>query len=164
MFAPPVAAQTDDALAPARAGQAQCFVPNAEAKTCQSIASYVFNANGVIDNISETLLMPQPVVVMRTSSPVTARDNALCGPLTAEDLGRATFTIDGRPATEEETANIRAGLTQHLAPMFNVEICVSVSAVAGGYQANSTVGGTARPDLAQPMLWVRPEDGYRVAP
>lgn len=159
----PAVAQSD-ALAPARQGQVQCFVPNVAAKTCQSIGSYAFNANGVIDNVSETLIMPQPAVVMRASSPVTVRNNAICGPLTAADVGRATFTIDGRPASEQETANIRAGLTEQLAPMFNVEMCVSVTAVDGGYRADSTVGGVARPDLAQPVLWVRPEDGYRVAP
>lgn len=164
MFAPPALAQSGDVLAPARQGQVQCFVPNAAAKTCQSIGSYAFNANGVIDNVSETLIMPQPVVVMRASSPVVVRNNAICGPLTEADIARATFTIDGRPATEQETANIRAGLTQQLAPMFNVDMCVSVTAVDGGYRADSTVGGAARPDLAQPMLWVRPEDGYRVAP
>ena len=164
MFAPPALAQSGDVLAPARQGQVQCFVPNAAARTCQSIGSYAFNANGAIDNTSEILIMPQPVVVMRTTSPVTVRNNAICGPLTAEDIARSTFTIDGRPATEQETANIRTGLTQQLTPMFNVEMCVSVSAVDGGYRADSTVGGTARPDLAQPMLWVRPGDGYRVAP
>jgi hypothetical protein len=164
MFVPPAVAQSGDVLAPARQGQVQCFVPNAAAKTCQSTGSYVFNANGVIDNVSEILIMPQPVVVMRASSPVTVRNNAICGPLTADDIARATFTIDGRPATDQETANIRTGLTQQLTPMFNVEMCVSVTAADGGYRADSTVGGTARPDLAQPMLWVRPEEGYRVAP
>jgi hypothetical protein len=164
MFGPPALAQSGDVLAPARQGQVQCFVPNVAAKTCQSIGSYAFNANGAIDNVSETLIMPAPLVVMRASAPVTVRNNAICGPLTAADIARATFTIDGRPATEQQTANIRAGLAQQLAPMFDVEMCVSVTAVDGGYRADSTVGGVARPDLAQPVLWVRPEEGYRVAP
>ncbi len=164
LAAPMAYAQDGDVLAPARAGQLQCYEPNVAAKTCQSIGAYAFNANGVIDNTADVLIMPQPVVVMRVISPVTLRGGAICGPLTTTDIEGATFTIDGAAASPEDTQAIKTALTQQLAPMLNVETCISLTPVDGGFRADTAMAGTPRPDLAQRVIWVRPEDGYRVAP
>ena len=76
LSATPASAQTADVLAPARQGQLQCFEPNVTAKTCQSLGGYMFAANGVIDNVAWVLIMPQPVVIMRISSPVVVIPSA----------------------------------------------------------------------------------------
>jgi hypothetical protein len=166
VLACPVAAQAQDGdvLGPARQGQLQCFEPNVAAKTCQSIGGYTFNANGVIDNTADVLIMPQPVIVMRVTAPVTLRGGAICGPLTTADIERATFTIDGAAASAEDTQAIKTALTQQLAPMLNVETCITLTPVDGGFRADSVMAGTPRPELSQRVVWVRPEDGYRVAP
>lgn len=157
-------AQSGDVLAPARAGQLQCFEPNAAAKTCQSLGSYVFHASGAIDNVAEILLAPSPVIVMRATGPVTIENNAICGPLRAEDIAAATFTVNGAAASDADTAQMRAAMQQQLAPMIGVQNCMTAVADGDGFRADSTVGGTPRPELSQRMIWVGATDGWRVAP
>lgn len=164
LMAAPAAAQNDDILAPARAGQLQCFEPNAAAKTCQSLGSYVFHANGAIDNVAEILLAPQPVIVMRASGPVTVENNSICGPLRAEDIAAATFTVNGAAASDAEAGQIRSAMQQQLAPMIGVQNCMTAVADGEGFRADSTIGGTPRPELSQRMIWVGANDGWRVAP
>lgn len=164
LIATAAAAQDGDVLAPARAGQLQCFEPNVAAKTCQSLGSFAFHPNGVIDNAAEMVLMPQPLIVMRATAPVTLQNNAICGPITSADIDRATFTINGAAASAEESAQLKAAMQQQLAPMFGQETCLTLTPVDGGFRADSTVAGTARPDLAQRVIWVGANDGWRVAP
>lgn len=164
LMASAAAAQEGDVLAPARAGQVQCFEPNAAAKTCQSMGSYIFHPNGVIDNVAEMVLMPSPLIVMRATAPVTLQNNAICGPITAADIERATFTINGAPASAEESAQLKAAMQQQLAPMFGQEACLTLTPVDGGFRADSTLAGTPRPDLVQRMIWVSANDGWRAAP
>lgn len=164
LMAAPASAQDGDVLAPARAGQLQCFEPNVAAKTCQSLGSFTFHANGAIDNGAEILLMPSPVIVMRASGPVTVENNAICGPLRAEDIANATFTVNGAPASAEEAAQIRGAMQQQLAPMIGVQNCLSIAPEGDAFRANSTIAGTPRPELSQRMLWVGANDGWRVAP
>jgi len=160
----PALAQSGDVLAPARAGQLQCFEPNVAAKTCQSLGSFVFHANGSIDNVAEILLMPSPAIVMRASGPVTVENNAICGPLRAEDIEAATFTINGAAASAEESAQLKAAMGQQLAPMIGVQNCLTLTSDGDGLRADSTIGGTSRPDLTQRAIWVGANDGWRVAP
>ncbi len=164
LLATPAVAQTNDVLGPARQGQLQCFEPNVTTKTCQSLGGYTFAANGVIDNMAWVLIMPEPVVIMRVSSPVVVRNNAICGPLSAADIARATFTIDGAPASEADTRDLRTGLTEQLAPMLNQESCLTMTADGDGFRADTTVGGTPQPQQTQRVIWIGPNDGYRVAP
>ena len=161
--AAPASAQTD-VLAPAREGQLQCYVPNAPAKTCQSLAGYSFDAQGGIMSQGDVMVMPQPLIVMRVSTPVALRNGAVCGPISPEDLQRATFTIDGVAANETETQNIRAALAQQLAGLLNVDVCTTFTPESGGFRADATFNGAPRPEMTQRVIWVRPDDGWRVAP
>lgn len=164
LMASPVLAQSGDVLAPARAGQLQCFEPNAAAKTCQSLGSYVFGASGSIENVAEILLMPSPLIVMRASGPVTFENGAICGPLRAEDIANATFTVNGAPASEEEATQLKAAMQEQLAGMFGVQNCLTLTPDGDGFRAESTIGGAPRPDLTQRAIWVGANDGWRVAP
>lgn len=164
LMASPAMAQDGDVLAPARAGQLQCFEPNPVAKTCQSIGGYTFNANGSIDNAAQVLIMPQPAVIMNVTSPVTVRNNAICGPLTADDIQRASFTIDGAAASADDTAAIRSGLTEQLAPILNVEGCVTLTPDGDGFRADTILSGAPQPQMVQRVIWVGANDGWRVAP
>jgi hypothetical protein len=163
-FALPALAQTDDVLAPARAGQLQCFEPNFADKTCASLGGYSFGADGVILNSAQILIMPSPVILMRVSAPVTVRNDAICGPLNAADIDRATFTVNDAPATTEEATQIKAAMQRQLAPMFGVESCMTLTPNGDVLRADTTLAGTARPDLSQRVIWVGANDGYRVAP
>lgn len=160
----PAMAQDADPLAPAREGRLQCFEPNVAAKTCQSISAYTFQANGVIDNPARVLIMPSPVIIMTITSPVTVRNNTICGPVAAADIQRATFTINGAAASETDTADIRNALTQQLAPMIGQETCLTLTPDGDGFRADTTMGGVPQPQQTQHVIWVGANDGYRIAP
>lgn len=160
----PAVAQDGDVLAPARAGQLQCYEPNVAAKTCQSISGFSPGPEGAIINTADVLINPAPVIVMRVISPVTIRNGAICGPLTNEDLNRAHFTIDGQRASDADTQQIRTAMTEQLAPLIGQESCITLTPVDGGLRADTAIAGRARPDLAQRVIWVRADEGYRVAP
>ena len=157
-------AQTADVLAPGRTGQLQCFEPNVTAKTCQSLGGYTVNADGVIDNAAQVLIMPSPVIVMHVTAPVVVRDNAICGPLTQADIDRTRFTIDGAPASAEDAQQIRAAMTEQLAPMLNLESCMTLTPDGDALRAETTIGGRPQPQLTQRVIWVGANDGWRVAP
>ncbi|MEZ5958376.1 MAG: hypothetical protein R3C27_14325, partial [Hyphomonadaceae bacterium] len=110
------------------------------------------------------LIMPNPAVIMNVTSPVTVRNNAICGPLTAEDIQRASFTINGAAATAEDTAAIRSGLIEQLAPILNVEGCVTLTPDGEGFRADTSINGAPQPNLTQRVLWIGANDGWRVAP
>jgi hypothetical protein len=168
--AAPLTAQTAPAVLPApiteaASGQLQCYAPNLERKVCQSLAAYRLNAAGGIDNIASVLISPSPVVVIRTVSPVTIREGKVCGPLRAEDFDAATFTVEGRPAADAVTADLRAQVKASFAPMFGHEVCTAYAPRAGGgLTAQAWVDGQRQETLDQPVIWVKPADGYRVAP
>lgn len=164
LLAAPATAQSVDVLSPARAGQLQCFEPNVATKTCQTLGGYAFAANGAITNDAQVLISPQPAIVMRVRSPVAVRNGAICGPLSADDISRATFTIDGAAASEADTATIRGELTAQLQPMFDQESCMTLTAEGDSFRADTTVGGVPQPQQTQRVIWVGANDGYRVAP
>jgi hypothetical protein len=158
--APAAHAQTEP-LAPARQGQVQCFEPDAANKLCAAMASYAFTADGVISNTSDVLIFPEPAIVMHVTSPVTVRDGAVCGPIRSQDIDAASFTIDGQPAGDDNAQMIRSQMREQLAAMINVEVCSRFVPDGDRLRAVATIGGRAQPD--QHVVWVRPEDGYRVA-
>lgn len=164
LWAAPAMAQNADPLAPARTGQLQCFEPNVAAKTCQSIGAYLFQANGVIENPAQILIAPAPAIIINVNSPVTVRNNAICGALAATDIERASFTIDGVSANEAESAEIRSNLTRELAPIIGQESCITLAPDGDGFRADTSMGGVPQPQLTQRVIWVGANDGYRVAP
>ncbi|MBL8546006.1 MAG: hypothetical protein JNL81_06045 [Hyphomonadaceae bacterium] len=164
LLASPASAQTDDILAPARAGQLQCFEPNVANKTCQALDAYTVGADGAVQNATQAVISPAPLIVMRMVLNVTIRDNAICGPLTTADINAATFTVDGNPASAEQTAQIQNAMRNQLGPMLNLETCLTLRPDGDTMRAETALNGVGRPDMAQRMIWVGANDGYRVAP
>jgi len=159
--ATPTYAQSEP-LARARQGEVQCFEPDAANKTCAAIASYAFAADGTINNTSDVLIFPEPAIVMHISSPVTVRDGAVCGPIRQQDIDGAQFSIDGQPASSENTQTIRGQMHDQLASIIGVEVCSRFVPDGDGFRAVATAGGRPQPD--QHVTWVSPGDGYHVAP
>ena len=82
----------------------------------------------------------------------------------AADISRATFTIDGAPANDSDTADIRSSLTQQLEEMFGHESCITLTPDGDGFRSETTMGGVPQPQQTQHVIWVGANDGYRVAP
>lgn len=151
-----------DPLAPARAGKLQCHAPNAATKSCRSLATYAFAADGTISNKAEVLLAPQMGLIMTVTSSVAVKNGAVCGALPTFD--QATFVMNGQPAHEPTTQAIRQQLGQAMAPMVGKEICTTYKPDGDGFTAEATMGGQPAPGGAQKVIWVAPTDGYKVAP
>jgi hypothetical protein len=108
------------------------------------------------------MISPSPLVTMKTVSPVTVRDGAVCGPLSGVDQAR--ITIDGQPADEAVAARVRAQLAAAMAPILGKEVCTTYRRDGDGLAAEVTIAGVARPEMRDTVLWVHPAAGYAVQP
>lgn len=159
-----VGAAPVDPLANARAGMVQCYEPNVARKTCNSIASYTFTKGHEIENGAEVLMSPHPLVVMKAVSPVEIRGSAVCGPLRKKDIDQATIVIGGWPASAEQAGPIKAQIEASDSSRWGKEVCTVYEPKGKVLIARVTLDGKPEPDLAQEVIWVRPDDGYTVAP
>jgi hypothetical protein len=151
-------------LAQASQGRVECYVPSHSFKSCRSMASYALKADGSITSTSTTLLIHKPVVIMTADSAVTIKDRQVCGYVTLESLGQASFTVDGAPATPEQTAQLRDHLQTGYKPLLGKEICTGYSAAGDAMMTTVTIGGVAQPSQGDLVIWVSPSDGYKVQP
>jgi hypothetical protein len=161
----PVAdASTPDPLAPAWAGQVQCFEPDVERHACVSIGVYAKDGGGEIQNTATVLLSAQPQVVMRTTAPVQVKGAAVCAVLAARDLETAEFTIDGQSAEPDNAEAIRRGVASSYRQVLGRELCTTFEPNGSDMKARVTLDGRRRPDLDLRVRWVSPGDGYAVKP
>jgi hypothetical protein len=108
------------------------------------------------------VLQASPVVTMRTVSPVTVRDGAVCGPLSGVD--KAQISVRGRRMAEADAAPIRAQLTQSMASMLGKEVCTTYRRSGDWWIAEVTMDGVARQDMNDTLIWVPASAGYTVQP
>ena len=151
-------------IAQASEGMVECYVPSHSFKSCRSMASYALKPDGSITSTSTTLLVPKPVVIMTADSAVTIKDRQVCGYVTLESLGQASFTVDGAPASAEQTAKLRDHLQTGYKPLLGKEICTGYAAAGDAMMTTVTIGGVAQPSLGDLVIWVSPSDGYKVQP
>jgi hypothetical protein len=162
--AAPDAAEASDPLAQARSGMLQCYAPDPARRTCKSLAGYAFGPNG-IENQAEVLISPQGPLVMKNSTPVVVRGGAVCGPIRAEDIDGAQVLLAGRPISGPNADHVKAQLKSGVANLMGAEVCTSFVAGPQGYTTQVTVNGTPAPEMSDaPMIWVRPGEGWTVAP
>ncbi|ESQ89637.1 hypothetical protein ABAC460_12265 [Asticcacaulis sp. AC460] len=152
-----------DPLAPVQYGQVQCYSPDAATKTCNSIARYTPNSGGYT-NTATILLSSRPAVTMTTSTQVQVRDGAVCGTLRDEDIEAAKVKVDGRGLSSGEASLVVSAVADAVNDYVGQEICTTYVAAGDGLTAKASVQGTPQPELDQPVIWVSPSDGYKVAP
>ncbi|WP_109807968.1 hypothetical protein [Sphingosinithalassobacter portus] len=158
------AQSVDDPLAPAREGKLQCYSPDTAAKTCQALAGYELAEDGTYRNTATVLIAPTPAVTMTTVSPVTVKDGAVCGYNRVEDLEASEISVDAMPIPEAQASAVRAQIIQALAPMIGPELCTRYTPDGDGLRAEVSFDGVARPEFNTRVIWVSPDEGYRVAP
>lgn len=149
-------------LAPAKLGRLMCYSPDQALKTCGAMAAYGFPTDGKILNRAQVVVTPNPYTVMTTLTAVTVRGPAVCGRM--EGAAEATFTIDGKPADEATTADLRGQIAGAFTAFEGVEVCTTYVPFREGFMANVSIGGAPRPDMNQPVIWVELNDGYVVSP
>ncbi|MEP7209892.1 MAG: hypothetical protein ABI740_03565 [Alphaproteobacteria bacterium] len=164
LFAPVAAAEPPSPIARAEKGDVMCYQPDAARKTCQSTASYKTLPNGQVRNSTVVLVGIKPVVVMETATLVTIRNGQLCGPLKASDIDRATYTVDGVPATPKQTELLHQQMMDSMATLLNADLCTTYVPSGNGLTSREAVDGVNQPKLDEHVIWVSRSDGYKVAP
>jgi hypothetical protein len=150
-------------IAQAGAGKLQCYSPNPAKKTCVSLDGYRIDANGMIVNTSTVLLNPNPPLTMQTTSNVTIKNSQVCGLLKREDLDQATFTANGKELDSKQADQIRQQMAQDAKNEIGHEICTAYVPKGNGFVAKESDNG-APAKGEEPVIWVSPDEGYRVAP
>ncbi|HEY3815124.1 MAG TPA: hypothetical protein VGL66_18045 [Caulobacteraceae bacterium] len=154
----------DGPLAPAREGRGQCFNPNAEAKTCVSIAWYGWDEKGFLTNhLALALPSKDAAVVMTVDKAAALKDGAVCSPIRVEDIVEAKFTINGAPADDATTDHLRQAVVSGWASVDRSLVCTTFTPDGDGFRAEATMNGVARPDLTQHVIWIGKDDGWKVA-
>jgi hypothetical protein len=156
-------AAAESPLTPAASGELQCTGPDTAKKTCQSITSYKFSPNGPIQSTATVLVSQSPVVIMTSITKVAVRGDAVCAPMRPQDIGNATYTVDGKPATEGQANTFRSVMQAAMLPAFGKEVCTEYVAGPDGLSTQGMINGMPQPG-SQRVIWVTPTDGYKVAP
>ena len=151
-----------DPLASARAGKLQCANPNVEKKTCMALSSYKLNPDGSFESTTTLVVAPQPLITMEVKAPGTVKDGALCGPIRKTDFDAAKFQMDGKPLDEAMAGAIRTQVVGSITPMLDKMGCARETPDGAAFKAEVTLDGVAHPEMTQRVLWVKPEDGYKL--
>ncbi len=149
-------------IKPAGAGRLQCHQPDREAKTCQSLASYRALGDGVFENTARVGLPTFPVTVMEIVSRVTVRDEKICGQILEADIDAAHFIVDGAEVDAETAAAYRKRVAVIYAAMIGRELCTSYEVDGEELITHPAIDGAIAPELSRRVIWVAPEEGYRV--
>jgi hypothetical protein len=164
LFSPAALCEPPSPIARAEKGDVQCYAPDKVRKTCESTASYKTMPDGKIQNVAIILVGLKPVVVMQTVTLVSIKNGQICGPIKQADIDRATYTVDGAPATAKQIEVLHQQMTDSMATLLNADICTTYLPNGDGLTARETVDGVSQPKLDQHVIWVTPADGYKVAP
>jgi hypothetical protein len=124
------------------------------------MSTYRINAEGQIVNDAIVFIQHNPTLVMYVSSPVSLRDDMICGRVERSDLEAAHYELDGARATAAETRAITDAIWTTFAGMG--EICSRYHPDGDAFDITVNIDGVAQPDLADRMIWIRPEDGYTI--
>lgn len=159
--APSVATVTNP-LALAETGQLQCYRPDVQKKTCQSIASYRRTGRGTYDN--GALIPLSPNATLETHTPVVIKAGAVCGFIRGQDALAGTLRVDGAVVAPEKAKPILERVAQAMVPMADKEICTKYEPSGTNFTAKISIGGTYKPDQDETVKWIGPAEGYTVAP
>ena len=160
--------QTPDPLARAWEGLEQCFTPDEVRKTCRALAGYRRTHDGRIINDAEVVLVDEdPEMILVSATPVTLRDDMVCGTGKMAEGEIQTVIVDGVSITAK---NDPTDLIGAIAEAFQVssggrEICTRYDAAGDGrFTPVVFLDGKQFPDDGDVVIWVRRDDGWRVAP
>jgi hypothetical protein len=83
--------------------------------------------------------------------------------LKREDLDQATFTANGKELNSKQADQVRQQMAQGAKNELGHEICTAYVPKGNGFVAKESDNGAAAKG-EEPVIWVSPDEGYRVAP
>jgi hypothetical protein len=157
-----------DPLAPAWDGLVQCYAPDQRQKTCRALAGYTRMPDGTIVNDAEVVLsFGEPVIIGRFRDPVFVRGDAVCG-YAKDDLETiVSVEIDGQlfDDSNDETGIRRAVAEVVRDQIGGEELCTVYEPLGNGdFRPRYYRDGKIFEVEDERVIWVRPEEGWRVAP
>ena len=155
-------AASESPLAKAEQGWLQCYRPDVSKKTCQSIASYRRTGPDGFDN--KAIIPLGNGASLETHTPVTVKDGAVCGIITAQDVIGGTLRTGQTVVAAEQAKPVLERIAQGLAPLAGKEICTRYERTGADFTARVTIAGAERPDQSVTVKWISASDGYTVAP
>lgn len=153
-----------DPLLPAQSGEMQCYAPDEARKTCRSLAFYDKRDASSYDNRAIVLVSTAGPVVLETVTQVIIEAGAVCGAIRPEDIQKGKLTISGRVLPADQAAPVLSRIADAMQPIMGKQICTTYVHDTGVLIAHATINGVAQPDMDQTVKWVKPSDGYTVAP
>lgn len=156
------AAPTTNPIAMAEHGQFQCYRPDVQKKTCQSIASYRRTGPETYDN--GALIALSPSASLETHAPVLIKADAVCGFIRTQDLLAGTLRVDGTIVDPDKAKPILERVAKAMTPMTDKEICTRYEPSGTDFTAKISISGTYQPGEDVTVKWISPADGYTVTP
>lgn len=155
---------TREGLAQSAHGRIECHDPNLQTHTCRSMETYRPLGGDRFENDSTVLVAPNPPIALRVLQTVELKDGAVCGRLTAESITQGTLWVAGAPVPSAKAAPILAKLVQAMTPMIGKTACSHYEKTGEDWVVKGEIEGVATPAPPVKAIFVRPEDGYSVAP
>jgi hypothetical protein len=159
----PIQADTDDdTLAPARQGMVRCTSPSRAKKTCASLTRYTVRPDGSFDaEVTGTAVAGAGIQVQyRMSGTLVA--GAACFTQAADSVAGATFSKPGARLAASLQDSLRSQLAAGMRSLIGKQRCYRDRIQGGELISRTTLDGVAHPEFDRPVLWVSPEDGYKV--
>ncbi len=156
------AANPANPLAMAEKGQLQCYRPDVQKKTCQSIASYRRTGPGAYDN--NALIPVSTNATLEMHTPVLIKGSAVCGFVRGKDVVTGTLRVNGEVLDSEKAKPILERIAQAMAAISDKEICTKYERSSTDFTAKISIGGSYRPDQDETVKWINPSEGYSVTP
>jgi hypothetical protein len=160
--------QAPDPLARAWEGMEQCYAPDEVRKTCRALAGYRRSQDGRIINDAEVLLVDaDPEMILVSATPVTIRDDLVCGTGKISEGEIQAVIVDGVRITAKNDPTDLIGVIADTLEAFSggQEICTRYDAAGEGrFTPVVFLDGKQSPDDGDVVIWVRRDDGWRVAP
>jgi len=102
-------------LANADKGLLQCYRPNVQNKTCQSIAAYQHVDADTYDN--KAIIPVSKNVTLETHTPVVIKGDAVCGSIRAEDTTAGLLRVDNLQVDSTAAKPVLERIAQAMAPL-----------------------------------------------
>ena len=153
-----------DVVAQSRAGKVMCVNPDPATKTCSSIISYKPQDDGSLVETGEVLISPDQALTFEMSATARPKGGAICGAVALADMQKGILRMNGTPFPPDRNEAALDRLIERLKPMVGREACEVLRIAGGDLKKYAQI---ERVDLelpGKPVSWIRPEDGYRVAP
>lgn len=158
-------ASVAEQLAPARQGKLQCLSPIASTKTCDSLSKITQVAPGRYAYEAEILLDADGPVIVVERGTITVQGSKSCETVRLAELSRLKFKVAGVPASATETARYRTQFKQKFAPLAGQVICSSIGPEEeGAHEVETYLDGRHVVGMDYSMMWVNPNEGWKVAP